>query len=157
MSVDRKFNVVRPSLDRLVRESIEVATANLGLLNPNSTSPVALVDGELIQYDSTGKAVRATDAAKPSWFCIDDRGDPGVQASRKLTAIVGGGAFQADTVIYDSTSLVVGSKLMYGNCTIESLTRAGVVLQTGSNIVVGYVLRLAAANGNKLRFVSALT
>lgn len=151
MSVDRKFSIVRPTLDRLVRMPLEVA--NTALLNPNSTSPLALVDGELVSIDTTGKWARATAATVPSFFCIDDRGDYGVQASRKLTAIVGGGAFIADTVIFDSTLTTLGTALKWGTVTVESLSRSGLVAQAGSGIILGYIMKVSAINGGKLQIV----
>lgn len=155
MSVDRKFEVLRPTLDRLCRAPLEVA--NKALLNPSSTSPLALVDGELVSLDSTGKWIRTTSATIPAFFNIEDRGDTGVQASGKLAAIVGGGSFWANTVIYDDTTLVVGSPLMWGTVTVESLARSGVLLRTGSNLILGYVLKLPANNGGKLQFINTLT
>ena len=71
MPVDRKFEVLRPTLDRLVRASIEVG--NLGLVNPLNVSPAPLVDGELLQMVG-GKWVRATDPALPAFFNLEDRG-----------------------------------------------------------------------------------
>jgi hypothetical protein len=149
MSVDRKFEILRPSLDRLSRLPLEVA--NLGLINPQSTSPLALVDGELVQIDIAGKWARATDATKPSHVAIDDRGDYGIQASRKLTAVVGGGHFIANTVLFNSGLTTIGTPVKYGSVTVESLARAGLVDQAGSGIILGYVMKVSAANGGKLQ------
>lgn len=153
--VDRKFAVLHPTLDRLCRPALKID--NTALLNPNSTSPLALVDGELCQLTATGTVTRATDEAKPSWFCIDDRGDTGVQAARKLTLIMAGGAFIANTVLFNSGLTTVGAKVMFGSVTIDVAGRAGLIAHTGSNVVVGYVLKVAAANGGLLQIVSALT
>jgi hypothetical protein len=155
MAVDRKFEIVRPTLDRLVRVPLEVA--NTALLNPNSTSPLALCDGELVQLDSSYKWARASDAAKPSFFVIDDRGDTGVQAARKLTAVMAGGSFLANTVFFNSGLTTVGTAVMYGDVTVESQTRAGLIAHTGSNVIIGYVTKLAAVNNSKLQFICTLT
>lgn len=156
MSVDRKFEVIRPTLDRLCRAPLEVA--NPAILNPMSTSPLAIVDGEFVSLDGAGKWVRTTTALLPAFAVIDERGDTGVQASRKLTALVSGGSYWANTVIYDATSLVAGSPLMWGSVTVEGVAgRSGLVLRTGSNTILGYVLKLAATNAGKLQFISTLT
>lgn len=155
MSVDRKFNIVRPTLDRLVRMPLEVA--NVLLLNPNSLSPLALVDGELVQIDTAGKWARATDAAAPSFFCIDDRGDYGVQATRKLTAVIGGGSFLADTVLFDSALTTIGTAVKWGTVSIEGVSRSCLVPQSGSGLILGYVMKPSAINGSKLQFLNTLT
>lgn len=155
MSLDRKFDVLRPDLTRLVRASVEID--NTSLVNPTSTSPLALTDGELVQFSTTGKYKRATDAAVPSFFWIEDRGDFGVQASRKGSAIMGGGSFLADTVLFNSGLTSIGTKLMYGDVTLESYARACLIAQTGSNVVIGYTIKPAAINGGKLQFLCTLT
>ncbi len=148
MAVDGKFEIIRPTLDRLVRVTCEVA--NTALLNPQSTSPLALVDGELVQLTSLGKFQRATDATKPSFVSIEDRGDTGVQAARKLSAIMCGGGFQANTLIHASSGLgTPGIPLKYGSVTVEGLSRAGLVAHDSTNIVLGYLLKAAADNGGK--------
>lgn len=149
MSVDRKFEILRPSLDRLSRQPLEVA--NLGLINPSSTSPLCLVDGELVQIDATGKWIRATDADKPSHVVIDDRGDYGIQASRKLTAVVGGGHFIANTVLFNAALTTVGVAVKFGTVSIEGQNRAALVAQAGSGLILGYVNKVASANGGKLQ------
>lgn len=153
--LDRKFEIVRPSLDRLVVAPVEVN--DNALLNPLSTSPLALVDGELVQPTTTGKFIRATDASAPSWFCVDDRGDYGVQAMRKLSVVMGGGAFVGNTLIFNSGLTTIGAKLMMGTVTIDTLGRTGLVAQSGSNVILGYVLKTATLNGGKLQFINILT
>lgn len=151
-SYDRKFSILQPSLDRLTRKPLEVA--NTALLNPNSTSPLALIDGEIVQLNSSYQWTRGSDATKPGFFCIEDRGDYGVQASRKLSAIMGGGGFEADTIVYDTALTTLGAAVGQGtvnNSLSGSVARWGLVA-AGGNIVIGYVTRLAAQNGNLLRF-----
>jgi hypothetical protein len=81
---------------------------------------------------------------------IDDRGDTGVQASKKLTAIQGGGGFLCDTVVFDTAIVTRGVPVMYGAVTLEG-SRAGLIAHTGSNIVIGYTMKVAAENGGKLQ------
>jgi hypothetical protein len=148
MSVDRKFEVLRPTLDRLVRASIEVG--QLGLVNPVGVSPVPLVDGELLQMVG-GKWVRATDAALPAFFNLEDRGDVGVQATRKMSAIVGGGAFWINTPLFHASLTTEGVAVKLGSVTIDGQARAGLVAQGGTGLIVGYVMKPAALNGGRLQ------
>lgn len=148
MSVDRKFEVLRPTLDRLVRASLEIG--NLALVNPLGITPVPLVDGELVQLVG-GKLVRATDGAKPAFFQIDDRGDIQNQASRKLSIICGGGAFWVNTPLFDAALTTEGAPVKVGSVTIEGQARAGLVAQGGTGIILGYVMKPAALNGGLLQ------
>jgi hypothetical protein len=150
---DRKFEIIQPTLDRLMRKPLEVA--NLGLLNPTGTVPVPLIDGEIVQVDASYKWARGTDATKPGFFCIEDRGDYGVQASRKLSAILGP-TFEADTVVFDDVGIVtLGMALMAGtvnNALSGSVARWGLI-PAAVGITLGYVTRLPAGNGGRLRFI----
>jgi hypothetical protein len=155
-SYDRKFEVIQPTLDRLVRKPLEVA--DLRLLDPTNTVVVPLIPGELVFLDSTYKWIRATDAAKPSFFSIEDRGDYGVQASRKLSAIMGGGAFECDTIVYNTAIVTVGAAVQLGtvnNSLSGTVNRAGLVASAGG-LVLGYVTRPAATNGGLLRILQTL-
>jgi hypothetical protein len=46
---------------------------------------------------------------------------------------------------------------MVADVTIATLTRRGLKLHAGAVPVVGYVTRLPAENGNRLRFIRTLT
>lgn len=156
-SFDRKFEIVLPTLDRLSRMPLEVN--DLGLINPQGTSPVPLIDGELVFLSSTGKYIRATDPTVPSFFVIEDRGDYGVQASRKMSAVIGPHGFVANTLVFDTAIATLGQSLMLGtvnNSAVGSVNRAGLVPHTGSNRRLGFVLRLPATNRNLLQFISAM-
>lgn len=148
MSADRKFSVDAPSLDRLVIRALEVS--NPLLVSPLSTSPLCLMDGELVQM-STGKMIRGVDATAPNFFCIDDRGDYGVQASKRLSCIMGGGNFICSTAIFNSGLTSDSTAVMAGAVTIDAQSRWGLIAQTGTNIVMGYVLKPAAINGGRLQ------
>ncbi len=149
---DRRFEVVYPtSWDRLMRPAMEVADKDL--LNPNVASPkVPLMDGEFMQENSEYKLARATDLAAPAYAWMEWRGDMGVQGAGR-GAVIKGGTYEADTIMFTSTSLVLHSALMIGNCTVDGLTHTGLILRTASNWVVGYVTRLPASNGGRLRFL----
>jgi hypothetical protein len=149
---DRQFEVIMPSLDRLVRKPLEVA--DTGLIDPTGTSPVPLIDGEFVEINAAYKYARATNTDRPVYAVIEDRGDYGVQASRKLSVLFIGG-YEADTVVFDTAVTTLGTALKIGsvnNSLSGSVARAGLVAQGGSGLIVGYVLRPAASNSNKLRF-----
>lgn len=148
MSVDRKFEVLRPTLDRLVRASIEVG--QLGLVNPTGVTPVPLVDGELLQMVG-GKWVRGTNDALPAFFNLEDRGDIGVQATRKMAAIVGGGAFWINTPLFNPALTTEGAAVKLGSVTIESIPRAALVAHGGTGLIVGYVMKVPGQNGGRLQ------
>jgi hypothetical protein len=153
-SYDRKFEVIQPSLDRLTRKPLEVA--DLSLLNP--TNPLSFIPGELVAIDGTYKYIRATVATAPSFFCIEDRGDYGVQASRKMSAIMGGGAFECDTIVYNTALVSVGAAVQLGvvnNSLSNSVNRSGLVASAGG-LVLGYITRPAATNGGLLRILQTL-
>lgn len=154
-SFDRKFEIIMPSdYATLYRSSVSVA--DLSLLDPLSTTPPALVDGELTAINSTGKLIRATDPTALSFFYFEDRGDYGVQASRKA-AIIRIGGFVANTILFDAALTTVGAAVMHGDITTaDGLTRRGLVAHTGSNLVIGYVTKTAANNGGRLQFQQTL-
>lgn len=149
---DKRFEIVMPTdWSRLSRPAMEVADKDL--LNPLVASPkVPLMDGEFVSENSEYKLIRATDQAAPAYALIEWRGAHEVQAAGKV-AILRGGTYEADTIVYDSTSLVLHSALMHGDCTVGGLTRRGLLLRTGSNLILGYVTKLPATNGGRLRFI----
>ncbi len=154
-SYDRKFAIVRPTLDRLNRHPLEVSDTRL--LDPLNTAVVPLIDGELVQINADYKYARATTATVPSYFVIEDRGDYGVQASRKLSALMGP-SFLADTIVYDTALTTLGAAVGLGsvnNALSGSVARAGLVA-AASNLVIGYITRVAANNGGLLQIIQTL-
>lgn len=152
-SYDRQFEVVAPDLSMLFRKPLEVA--DTALLDPTSTSPVSLIDGEFVQINASYKWARATDLTQLSYVTIEDRGDFGVQASRKLSTLFIGG-YEADTIVFDAGLTTLGAPVMHGNVTIGALTRRGLIAHTSTNLVIGYVTRTSATNGGRLRFHQTL-
>lgn len=155
-SYDRKFEVLFPSLDRLVRRPLVVA--NTGLVDPNGTSPVPLIDGEFVAIDTNEKYIRATDPTKLAYACIEWRGAYEVQSSKRMSALAVGG-YIADTIVFDTGLTTLGAAVMIGtvnNTNVGSVNRTGLVAQTSTNLVIGYVVKLAASNGGLLRFQQTL-
>lgn len=161
-SYDRQFEILLPSsLDKLSRGVYKVATA--ALLDP--TQLTSLIQGEFVQFDANGQLVRGTDATKLSFATIEDRGDTGVQVTRKLSVIRAGG-YEADTIVFNTGLLTLGAPVMLGtvnNSLSGSTNRGGLVAWAATalfndpqNLVLGYVTKLAAANGGRLRFQQTL-
>jgi len=150
-SYDKAFEIIAPTgWDRLTRTAMEVADPDL--LNPLVSGKVPLIMGEFLSENSSYKLIRATDPTAPSYAWIEWRGDHGVQASSR-GACLRGGTYEADTIVFDSASLVHHSKLMSGACSVGGQTRSGLVLHTGVNLVLGFVTKLPGINGGRLRFI----
>ncbi len=145
-SYDRQFEIKYPTLDLVYRQAITVADPLL--VDPNSTSPLALIDGELVQFDTTQKWARATNVAAPSYFVIDERGDTTVQVSKRLSAVCGPSMF-VDTVVFNTALTTLGASVGLGSVTLGG-TRAGLVA-SGGNYILGYIVKVAATNGGKLQ------
>ncbi len=147
MPADRKFEILTPTWDKLTRITREIGS--LGLLNPLGNTPVPLIDGELVQMIA-GKFVRGTDATKPSFFQLEDRGDLGPQASKKISVILGG-VFIVNTVLFDPSLTTEGVAVKLGSVNIDTVARAGLVAHGGTGLIKGYVLKPANINQGKLQ------
>lgn len=155
---DRKFEIVKPDLEYLITETRQPSVP--GLTIPDGTSPVPLIDGELVQFNASGQFARGSDAAAPAYFVIDERGAPVVRASRKLTAVMGGSSFWCRTLVYDTALTTLHARVGGGavnNSLTGSVARWGLVA-AGGNWVMGVIIEVAsAANGNRLGvFVTGL-
>lgn len=124
------------------------------LLNPNNANP--LIDGEWLEWNNTNKAIRSG-GDRLSWALFAERGRTDTQAIGKAPVLYLG-SYEADTLIFDGTGLTGGNALMIDDVTIATLTKSGLKLHSGgAELVVGYVIRLPATNGLKLRFMQTLT
>lgn len=149
MSVVENFRLVTP-VELVYRKDLTLADRTLA--NPNGTNPI--LDGEWLAYDTAKKAVRS-DGTALSWAVFAERGRSDVQALGKMPVLYMG-RYEADTLIFDATSLVTGSALQVDDVTYEAQTRSGLVIKA-AGLTVGYVTRLPAVNGQKLRFFNTLT
>lgn len=151
---DRKFEIIQPSWDNLIRLPLKVA--NDELVNPNSTAVVPLIAGEFVQVDAQHRWARGSDNTKPAHAVLEWRGDYGVQASRKLAVAMG--TYVADTIVYNTSISTVGGALSTGavnNANTGSVARWGLITHPGgSAVTVGYVMRLPSGGDNLLRFVT---
>lgn len=131
----------------------DIILADPTLLNPRGSNP--LVQGEWVEYDASYKAIRAAGTKLP-FQVFTEAGRTDTQAIRKANVLYMGN-YEADTLVFDATALADGDPLMVADVTFDSLTRKGLKKHGGgSELIVGYVLRLPANNGQKLRFVTAI-
>ncbi len=175
MSTVQRVNF-EPLTDVLPLHRRDFALADPTLANPNNA--VALVDGEWMVIDSAYKMLRAADIATLGTagaggratlrsfplFAEKGRSDVQAMAQRKMP-IIFRGEYEFDTRIYHATDVVASGAaittvlqpLKVATVLIGSRNYCGLVGHGGSADaapVVGYVTRLPANNGGKLRFIS---
>lgn len=151
-SYDNQFEVISPDLSVLHRFPLEVADKRL--LDPTNEAVVPLIDGEFLQPNASFKWARAGADTWPAFACIETRGDYGVQASGKASVLMHGG-YMADTIVFDPSVTTLGAALSTGtvsSAAVGGVNRTGLVAAT-SGITIGYVMRVAANNGGRLRFI----
>lgn len=137
-------------LQFLLRRDFYLADKTLG--KPTNANP--LMDGEFLKLDTAYKLVRAADGDL-GWAMFMEKGRFDVQALGKTT-ILFAGTYEADTRVFDATALTLGGKLQINAAvTVDTLTKTGVSNYSAGE-VVGYVTRLPANNGGKLRFIQTL-
>ena len=130
----------------------DFSMADKTLLNPNNANP--LIDGEFVELDSSYSLIRAGNQ-KFAFAVFAERGRFDVQAIGK-TVVLFGGTYEADTDVFTAASLTLGGKLQTNNnVTVNSNTKSGLSNHTGGEIV-GFVTRLPANNGGRLRFLQTL-
>jgi hypothetical protein len=137
-------------LQALIRRDFYLANKSLG--NPTDSNP--LMDGEFLKLDTAYKLVRAGDG-ELGWAVFMEKGRYDVQALGKTT-ILFAGTYEADTRVFTTSGLTLGGKLQVSaSVTVDSLTKTGLANYSAGE-VVGYVTRLPANNGGKLRFIQTM-
>lgn len=129
--------------------------ADTALAKPST--PTALFEGEFLFPDSAYKLVRASTAGK-GFALFMEKGRYDVQAvSGTRTTVLAGGTYEADTKIYTAAGLAHGSDLQLDAAVDigDGVTRTG-LKNWVSGVVIGFVTRLPATNGQKLRFFQTL-
>lgn len=159
-----------------VSDVLPIWRRDLPLAVPALADPlnaVALVDGEWVTLDSAYKWVRASNVASSgdpalvrSFPVFAERGRSDRQAtSAKLTTALMRGEWEFDTRVYDASAAIgsgaaittVMQPLKVATIVIGGRNFSGIVGHGGSadtHPVVGYVTKLPATNGGKLRFIS---
>lgn len=175
MSTVQKVNF-EPVTDVLKTQRRDFVLADKTLADP--LNAVSLVDGEWMTLNSSYQLVRAAAigtlatagaggrAAVKSFPLWAERGryDVRAQAQTKMPLIFRGD-FEFDTRIFDAAAAAgsgaaittVMQPLKVGTIAIGSRNYCGLVGHGGAadtDPVVGYVTRLPASNGGKLRFIS---
>ena len=170
MSTIQKVNF-EPVSDILPVQRRDLSLADKLLADPLNAA--AIIDGEWLTIDGAYKWIRASAIATPgnaatvrSFPCFLERGrtDRLGMAERKTTCLFRG-EYEFDTRVYDASATVgsgapittVLQPLKVATITIGTRNFTGLVGHGGAadtNPVVGYVTRLPAVNGGKLRFIS---
>ena len=135
----------------LIRRDLPVADKTL--VKPSTAN--VILDGEFLFVNTNSQAVRAsTDGI--GWMCFTEKGRMDVQGIGKVTVLYGG-TFEADTQVFTAAALTLGGKVSIGAAVDigDGQSRSGLV-NAASGEVLGYVTRLPANNGGKLRFIQTL-
>ena len=140
-------------LQFLLRRDFYLADKTLG--KPTNANP--LMDGEFLKLDTAYKLVRAGDG-ELGFAMFMEKGRFDVQALGKTTVLFAG-TYEADTRVFTAAGLALGGRLMIDPaCSVDGLTKSGLIAHDGTATkeVVGFVTRLPANNGGKLRFMQTL-
>ena len=175
MSTIQKVNF-EPVSDVLPVQRRDFALADKTLSDP--TNSVCLVDGEWMTLDASSKLVRGAAigtlatagaggrAAVRTFPLFAERGRYDVRAmAEKKMPVLWRGDFEFDTRVFDAAAVAGGGAaittmlqgLKVGTVAIGTRSFCGLVGHGGAadaDPVVGYVTRLPANNGGKLRFIS---
>lgn len=117
----------------------------------------ALLEGEFLFLNDSYKLVRAT-ANDKGFALFMEKGRYDVQAvSGSRTTVLAGGTYEADTLIFTAAALTMGGDLAIDAAVNigDGVVRSGLKNWT-TGVVIGFVTRLPANNGNKLRFFQTL-
>ena len=122
----------------------------------NPTNPECYIDGEFLSLTMDYQLTRAADDTL-GFAVFAERGRFDVQAIGKLTVLFAK-PYEADTRVFTSNGLVLGGALSISDSvtTSDGITDRSGLIAAGSGIVIGYVTRLPANNGGRLRFLKTL-
>ncbi len=168
MSTIAKTNF-EPVSNLMYIETRDFQLADPTLANP--TNAVALVDGEWMTFDSNGKVVRASTigtgdnlATVQSWPMWANRGSTDIQAmGQRKVPLLWLHSWEFDTRVFDASKALgsgaaitaVGQPVKVATITVSGRNFTGLVGHGGAGSdaspIVGYVSKLPANNGGKLR------
>lgn len=130
----------------------DFAVADRTLVDPTNSNP--LMDGEFMNLNSSYQLIRGASQSL-GWALFAEKGRFDVQALGKTTVLFGG-TYEADTRVFTSAGLTLGGALEISNAvTVDTLTKSGLKVWAAGP-VMGYVTRLPANNGGRLRFIQTL-
>jgi len=137
-------------LQLVLRRDFQLADRTLA--NPNGTNP--LIDGEFANLNASYQIIRGV-SGTVGWAVFAERGRFDVQAIGKTTLLFGQ-TYEADTRVFTSAGLTLLGKLQISDAvTVDGKTKSGLA-NFSSGECIGYVTRLPANNGGKLRFIQTL-
>lgn len=126
--------------------------ADKTLANPTGTNP--LIDGEFVNLDANYHLIRGANGTV-GWAVFAERGRFDVQSIGKVPVLFAQ-SYEADTRVFTSAGLTLGGKLQISaSVTVDGQTKSGLA-NYSSGEVIGYVTRLPANNGGRLRFLQTL-
>lgn len=129
--------------------------ADTTLLDPTSSSPVSLEQGEWLTTNSSNKLVRVgASSVTRAWQLWTPRGDFSAQAIGKVTVIQNGDYIALTDMYADAGGgFTLGQYLTVKQITVDGQTRSGLTQAVqGTDYVYGTVEGLPADNGGKLKF-----
>ena len=119
----------------------------------NPTNPNCIIDGEFVSLTLDYKITRSL-VGGLGFAVWAEKGRFDVQAIGKLKVLFAG-PYEADTRIFTPAGLTLGGPLSI-SASVDGpptgTTRSGLIASPGG-IVLGYVTRMPANNGGKLRFL----
>lgn len=135
----------------LLMKSKRVSDA--ALLDFTSANPLEM--GEWVTIDANDELARCADpGVAPGPFVVyNEKGRSDTQGigGRGKTTIIMGGTFIGETKIFEGAP-ALGADLEAADVTYLTLTKSGLQTQT-TGVVIGHVLRTAAANNGWLQFL----
>lgn len=121
-------------------------------VDPFNVNP--LLDGEWVALNSAYQVVRAATGVL-GFAVFAERGRFDVQAIGKTTVLFAK-PYEADTRIFTAAGLTLGGPLKISSTvSYNGNTNSGLIAYD-TGIVIGYVTRLPANNGGKLRFLKTI-
>ena len=132
----------------------DFTVADKTLVNP--TNPNCIIDGEFVSLNLDYQLVRSVDSVL-GFAVFAEKGRFDVQAIGKLTVLYYK-PYEADTRVFTAAGLTLGGPLAISDSVVmaDGITRSGLIAAGGGTVVLGYVTRLPANNGGRLRFLKTL-
>ena len=132
----------------------DFTVADKTLVNP--TNPNCIIDGEFVSLNLDYQLVRSVNGVL-GFAVFAERGRFDVQAIGKLTVLYYK-PYEADTRVFTAAGLTLGGPLAISDSVVmaDGITRSGLIAAGGGTVVLGYVTRLPANNGGRLRFLKTL-
>ena len=141
------FEVTRPGEGRVCRRSYKVSDA--GLVDPRSTSPLPLLQGEWVDVNNDGELARVTTSTRNAFIFCDIPGDSSNQA-KAMGTVIEDRDMTVRTKIYNAAlTYVINDLVTAKTVTISGQNRAGLTNDVlNGNFIVGVVSKPPATAGD---------